>query len=170
MAAGLLAVWSLLNAGRDRRSLFAFNVSHVAWGLLSAFFLYAVFWAGDHLSRTILDFATGQIESIYSRKEQLAFWKIALLLFFIIAPAEEIFWRGMVQRVISVKTGAIWGWLAAALIYAAVHLWAANFVLFMAALICGLFWGWIYMKFGTLWPGIVSHAVWDLLIFLVVPL
>jgi membrane protease YdiL (CAAX protease family) len=170
IAAGLLAAWSLVHAGRDRRSLFAFDTSHIAWGLMSAFLLYAVFWAGNYLSRVILDFAAGQIESIYMRREQLGHREIALLLFFVIAPAEEIFWRGMVQRILSGKFGSISGWLAAALIYAAVHLWAGNFVLFMAALICGLFWGWIYMRFGSLWPGIISHAVWDILVFLIVPL
>jgi membrane protease YdiL (CAAX protease family) len=170
IAAGLLAAWSLFQAGRDRRSLFAFDTSHIAWGLMSAFLLYAVFWAGNYLSRAIFDFAAGQIESIYMRREQLGHREIALLLFFVIAPAEEIFWRGMVQRILSGKFGSISGWLAAALIYAAVHLWAGNFVLFMAALICGLFWGWIYMRFGSLWPGIISHAVWDILVFLIVPL
>lgn len=170
IAAGLLASWSLVYAGRDRKSMFFFETSHIAWGVLSAFLLYAVFWAGDFLSQIIFDFAAGQIESIYARREQSSIWVIAPLLFFIIAPAEEIFWRGMVQRIFSRRIGSIWGWLAAALIYAVVHLWAANFVLFMAALICGLFWGWIYMRFGSLWPGIISHAIWDILIFLIAPL
>lgn len=169
-AAGLLAAWSIVFSGDDRRVLFEFKKSHIFWGLLSAVILYAVFWTGGFLSRLLFDFASGQIDSIYSNKVHMDHWKIGLLLFFWIGPAEEIFWRGMVQRVLSKRYDPVIGWILAALIYAVVHLWAANFILFMAALICGLFWGWIYMRFRSLWPAIISHAVWDVAIFLILPL
>ncbi len=170
VAAGLLAAWSIAFSGDDRRALFEFKRNYIFWGLFSAAVLYVVFWSGDFLSRVIFDFASHQIDSIYDKRAQMDHWKIGLLLFFLIGPAEEIFWRGMVQRVLSKKYDAVIGWIAGAFIYAAVHLWAANFVLFMAALICGLFWGWIYMRFRSLWPAIISHAVWDVMIFLVLPL
>ncbi len=169
-AAGLLAAWSIVFSGHDRRALFEFKRSYIFWGLLSAVVLYAVFWAGDFLSRLIFDFTSQQIDSIYSNKAQMDHWKIGLLLFLWIGPAEEIFWRGMVQRILAERYDRVFGWIAAALIYAGVHLWAANFMLFTAALICGLFWGWIYMRFGSLWPAIISHAVWDVAIFLIIPL
>ncbi len=169
-AAGFLAAWSIIFSGDDRRALFEFKKSYIFWGLFSAVVLYAVFWSGDFLSRVMFDFASHQIDSIYDKRAQMDHWKIGLLLFFLIGPAEEIFWRGMVQRVLSKKYDAVVGWIVAAFIYAAVHLWAANFVLFMAALICGLFWGWIYMRFRSLWPAIISHAVWDVAIFLILPL
>jgi len=168
-AAGILAIWSIVAAGERRGQLFKFRLSYFFLGLISAAFLYMVFWAGDFISTRIFSFASGQIESIYGNKGQLAEWKIALLLFFWIGPAEEIFWRGMVQRILAINFGGNIGWLAASFLYAAVHLWAANFVLFMAALIAGLFWGWLYKRFGSLWPGIVSHGVWDVVIFLVLP-
>lgn len=168
--AGLLAAWSIAFSGADRRALFEFKKSYIFWGLLSAVILYAIFWAGNFLFCLIFGFASGQIDSIYSNKAQMDHWKIGLLLFFWIGPAEEIFWRGMVQRVLSKRYGRIFGWVVAAIIYAGVHLWAANLILFMAALICGLFWGWIYMRFRSLWPAIISHAVWDVAIFLILPL
>lgn len=168
-AAGILAIWSIVAAGEKRGQLFKFRLGYFFLGLLSAAFLYMVFWAGDFISSRILSFASGQIESIYGNKGQLAEWKIAVLLFFWIGPAEEIFWRGMVQRILATNFGSNIGWLAASILYAAVHLWAANFVLFMAAFIAGLFWGWLYKRFGTLWPGIVSHSIWDVAIFLVLP-
>lgn len=169
VASGLLAVWSIIFAGDERKQLFEFNRYHIYWGLISALILYFVFWLGDYFSKLLLEFASGQIDSIYDNKVQLQPWKIGLLLFFWIGPAEEIFWRGMVQRTLAKKFGATYGWILAGFIYAGVHLWAANFVLFMAALICGLFWGWIYKRFDSLWPGIISHAVWDVVIFLILP-
>ena len=169
-ATGLLAVWSILFSGADRAALFEFKKSYIFWGLLSAVVLYAVFWIGGSLSRLIFDFAPEQIDSIYGNRAQMDHWKIGLLLLLWIGPAEEIFWRGMVQGILAERYGRIFGWIVAVLIYAGVHLWAANFMLFLAALICGLFWGWIYMRFGSLWPAIISHAVWDVTIFLIIPL
>jgi membrane protease YdiL (CAAX protease family) len=169
-AAGILALWSIITAGEKRGQLFKFRLSYFFLGLISAAFLYIVFWTGDFLSTRFVPFAAHEIQSIYSNKGQLDDWKIALLLFFWIGPAEEIFWRGMVQRILATNFGNNIGWFLAALIYAAVHLWAANLVLFMAAFIAGLFWGWLYKRFGSLWPGIVSHSIWDVAIFLVLPL
>jgi membrane protease YdiL (CAAX protease family) len=168
-ASGILAAWSLAWAGDSRKNLFRFKLSYILWGLLSAAILYMIFWLGDAISTRILSFASGQIDAIYGNKGRLDPRLVGLLLFFWIGPAEEIFWRGLVQRALAQHFGANFGWLAGALIYAAVHLWAGNFVLFMAALIAGLFWGWIYKHFGSLWPGIISHSVWDVAIFLVLP-
>jgi membrane protease YdiL (CAAX protease family) len=170
VAAGLLAAWSIVFSGADRRALFEFRKSYIIWGLLSAAILYAVFWIGDYFSRLIFDFASPQIDWIYDRKAQMDPWTIGFMMLFWIGPAEEIFWRGMVQRVLAGRYGPISGWIAAALIYAGVHLWAGNLILFMTALIGGLFWGWIYMRSGSLWPAIISHAIWDVTIFLIIPL
>jgi membrane protease YdiL (CAAX protease family) len=128
-----------------------------------------IFWLGNLVSTWILPLAPAQVDAIYGNKAQLDARIVGLLLFFWIGPAEEIFWRGMVQRELSEFFGRNMGWIAGALIYAGVHLWAGNFILFMAALIAGLYWGWLYKRFGSLWPGIISHSIWDVTIFLVAP-
>ena len=168
-AAGILALWSIILSGKKREKLFQFRSRHILIGIIAAAILYIIFWAGDAISTRIFTFASGQIDSIYGNKTSLDGWKIGLLLFFWIGPAEEIFWRGMVQRTLSDYFGDYAGWITGALIYAAVHLWAGNFVLFMAALIAGFFWGWIYKRYGSLWPGIISHSLWDVVIFLLMP-
>jgi membrane protease YdiL (CAAX protease family) len=169
-AAGILAIWAIIWAERSRRKkLFEFHLSYILWGIGSAALLYGVFWVGNAISIQLFPFASGQIAAVYGNKAQLDPLKIGLLLMLWIGPAEEIFWRGMLQRILAQKFGANFGWIAGALIYAAVHIWAMNFMLFMAALICGLYWGWIYKRFGSLWPGIISHALWDVFIFLIIP-
>jgi uncharacterized protein len=170
IAAGLLAVWSIVNAREFRKRLFRFNTTYCFWGVLSAVILYAIFWLGNIIAIKIFPFAADQINAVYFNKSQLDIWEIAILLFFWIGPAEEIFWRGMIQRTLANYFGAVSGWIVGALIYGAVHLWAANLMLFISAIICGLYWGWLYKKFGSLWPGIISHAIWDILIFLIFPL
>jgi uncharacterized protein len=169
-AAGLLAIWSIYRAGDYRSRLFRFDLRQFLWGVFSALALYFIFWIGNFISTRIFPLAAGQIAAVYANRADLESYKIALLLFFWIGPAEEIFWRGMVQRTLSSYFGKNTGWILGAIIYSAVHLWAANLMLCGAALICGLFWGHLYKKFGSLWPGIISHVIWDLLIFLIFPL
>jgi membrane protease YdiL (CAAX protease family) len=43
-------------------------------------------------------------------------------------------------------------------------------MLVVAALTAGILWGGMYLRFGRLWPGIISHVAWDLTVFLLVPL
>jgi membrane protease YdiL (CAAX protease family) len=87
-----------------------------------------------------------------------------------IGPAEEIFWRGLVQQRLETRLGR-WGALAtASILYAAVHAWSMNLMLVAAALLCGLAWGFLFARTRNLWPCIISHAIWDVAIFVAFPL
>lgn len=171
IASGLLAVLSFIinkKEGNNKR-LFYFEPHHIFIGILTAVLLYILFFAGDWVSKLIFNFADKQVTGIYGNKSLLDAKIIGLLLFFFIGPAEEIFWRGFVQDTLQEKFGDNKGWIIASLVYAGVHIFAMNFMLFMAALICGLFWGYIFKKYKSLWPGIISHAIWDLVIFVIFP-
>ena len=169
-ASSILAFWSLFAMRESRSKLFHFKSSHLLWGVLSALTLYAIFWVGDQISVKYLPFAEGQIASIYARKGQLSQAVVTLLLFFLIGPAEEIFWRGMIQRLLAHRYGSTAGWLIASIIYGLVHLWSVNFMLLAAAITASLFWGWAYKRSQNLWPVVISHALWDVLIFVIAPI
>ncbi len=62
------------------------------------------------------------------------------------------------------------GWLVGSVLYAAVHISSFNFMLVGAAGVAGLFWGFMYWRLGTLWPVVISHAVWTCLAFAVAPI
>lgn len=181
IATTFLVVWSLSDAKKEPPPLlggsawtfqeaFAFKLSHIWIGLIAAAVLYGVFFVGDRISSTLFDFAKPQVAGIYSTKTQAPPWVIGALLLFWIGPAEEIFWRGYVQRRFSAKLGEWKGLIVATLIYALIHIWSFNFMLVMAALICGVFWALMYRHYKSVWPGIISHAVWDLVIFVLLPI
>ena len=138
-------------------------------GLLSALFLYLLFFAGNYLSRRWFDFAGSGIENVYAFKGDAAGIRIALLMMFVIGPGEEIFWRGYLQRKISARTGKWAGLILALVLYTGVHIFTGNFMLIMAALICGLFWGWMYLKYESMLINVISHTVWDIVVFLLLP-
>jgi len=169
LLAGLGLYFNHRNGEAINYRLYFFEPKYILIGIVSAALLYIVFYTGDIVSKIILPFADRQIVGVYNNKSLLDPAVIGLLLLFIIGPAEEIFWRGFIQDTLAEKFGDDKGWIVASLIYGAVHIVAMNFMLFMAALICGLFWGWMFKKYRSVWPGIISHALWDLTIFVLLP-
>ena len=139
-------------------------------GVAAAASLYTIFWLGNNLSQFLFAFAKPQIASIYGIRTQGEAIAISLILLFITSPGEEIFWRGFVQRRLMERFGARNGWLSASAIYAAVHIASGNFMLTMAALVAGLFWGWLYQREQNLVPCIVSHSIWTVTIFILLPI
>ncbi len=155
---------------RDILKQFQWNWQSIGIGLLAAVVLWVVFYFGEFFSSLLFGFAREQVDGIYAMKEnQNKLW-IALGLFFIMGPAEEIFWRGYVQQKFIDKYGEWKGLIFATLIYALVHIWSFNFMLVMSALVCGVFWGVMYRYNKNLVPLIISHAVWDVMVFILLPI
>jgi len=169
-ATTVLMTLSLIAGRKELKVVYNFKYSHIAIGLVSAAVLYLVFYLGNSISNILFDFSREQVSNIYSTKEQADKIFIGLALLLWIGPAEEVFWRGFVQHRLMNQFGGVKGMLITTAIYALVHIWAFNFILFMAALICGLFWGWMYYKYKSLVPAIISHAVWDAFIFVILPI
>lgn len=147
------------------------NVSNVWLGLAIAAVLWGVFWTGDKVSSWLFDFARPQVNLIYGMKAGESPWLLSALMLLLIGPAEEIFWRGYVQRTLSLRWGADAGFVVATALYSLVHAGSCNFMLVMAALVAGVVWGGLY----RLWPErlsalIVSHAVWDAAVFIWFPI
>ncbi len=139
-------------------------------GVLSAIFLYAIFFVGKHVSECVFPFAAGQIGRVYATRSEWNPWIVGVCLFVWIGPAEEIFWRGFVQRRLGRRFGPFWAFSQTLVLYTLVHVWSLNLMLLVAAFVCGFVWGAMYWKYGSVRPGLISHAVWDVLIFGVFPL
>lgn len=144
-------------------------------GVALAFAMWGIFWVGDKASTWLFDFARHEVDAVYSMKHGLPSWLIGLLLVFLIGPAEELFWRGYVQRTLSRILGgkrpADLAFIITAAVYALIHIWSFNFMLVMAALVAGLVWGLVYRICPKALPAlIVSHALWDVLVFVIFPI
>lgn len=147
------------------------DFSNVLLGIIIAAALWVVFYIGDMVSTWMFGFARGQVNLIYGMKSGMSPWLLSILLLFIIGPAEEIFWRGFVQRKLSALLTPDKGWIIATLLYALVHVGSCNFMLVMASLVAGAVWGTLYRffpeKFGAI---ILSHALWDAAVFVWFPI
>ena len=168
-SAATLAILSLL-LQPNRKERIRIDARAVALGLASAAILYFIFWTGKAVSEVILPFSGGQIGGIYDKGAGTPMWVIALLLFFVTGPSEELYWRGYLQKNLMMRYGQWQGWLLATAIYAAVHIWSFNFMLIGAAAVAGAFWGAMYWRLKNLAPVIISHSVWSAVIFAVFPM
>jgi len=169
ISAATLALLSLWLQSNQIQAL-KFDAAAVLLGLLSAAVLYLIFWVGNTVASLLLSFAGQQIEGVYDKGAGTPMWVIALLLFFITGPAEELYWRGYLQKNLMVRFGPWRGWLLATVLYAAVHIWSLNFMLIGAAFVAGAFWGAMYWRFKNLAPVIISHSIWSTVIFAVFPI
>ena len=170
ISASILATAGLTLSRSKWRSLFHFKRRYLWLGPLSAALLYGVFWTGRELSTVLFPFASREISNVYVNKAQLDVRLIGLLLLFIMGPAEEIYWRGFVQRSLSERLGAAKGLLLTTAVYTFIHVSVFNSILLVAAAVCGFFWGWLYQREQSLIPVILSHSIWDVLIFVLFPL
>lgn len=139
-------------------------------GILSAAILYAIFFIGNLASRSIFNFASNNIENVYSLKEGAARIRITLYIGLLIGPAEELIWRAYIQEKFSTYLSPTLSLSLATLFYISIHWGSFNIMLLLAALVCGLFWGLLYLKYKSVWLNIVSHTLWDVAVFIVFPL
>ena len=167
---GALAILSLVLDGQAILPLLRLRPSDLAWGLGSAALLYGVFFAGDRMSALLFSFAPTQVGGIYGLAGKGSHVAIGLLLGLVLGPGEEIFWRGFLQRRLMSLLGPWTGFVVASLVYGGVHIASGNFMLVMAALVAGTFWGFMYVRLGRLWPLVISHVVWDIVVFLLLPI
>ncbi len=140
-----------------------------ALGVLSAAALYAVFAAGRVVALRLLPFAGSGIWQVYALKDGVPLLRVALLIGLVIGPGEELFWRGFFQDRTAATTKPAFGFVLTAMLYTAVHLASGNIMLVLAAAVCGVFWGWLYLRFRSPVLNIVSHTLWDLAVFVVFP-
>jgi uncharacterized protein len=143
--------------------------SFLTLGFLSGLGLFGVFWLGSSLIELLNLPFSSQISRLYSRFSPDIFWHY-LVLVLIIAPGEELFWRGFIQKRLGryfnlKKTIGL-----SVIFYASVHLYSGEFILVLAAIIAGLAWSILYAWKRSMPLVIVSHIVFDLLLFVFLPL
>jgi hypothetical protein len=165
---GITLGWLALMTSRRSRAA-RIRPWHVPLGLLSAAVLYLTFQIGDWFARRYVPAGDAQIREIYALRTIRPRGEIAARLATIIGPAEELFWRGLIQAALMRRFGRWRGAALAAGAYGGVHVTSGNFTLLGAAGVAGAHWCALYAAGVPLGALIVSHVAWDVWIFLVQP-
>jgi membrane protease YdiL (CAAX protease family) len=126
-----------------------------AVGVASGVVLYAVFWIGEQVLVILLPTLAAEVGDLYDVRGETKPAYVPLILA-VAAPAEELFFRGLVQQRAGIAIAVV--------VYGAVHLWERKVILVLAAVLGGLYWGALLSLTGGLVAPVVSHLVWAMLI------
>jgi uncharacterized protein len=141
----------------------------VGMGVLSGVTLYLLFLAGALLVRGTPLWPG--VQSVADLTRTTAPGAVAaLVIVFGTSPSEEVLWRGAVFARLTRRYGP--GWrpvVVTTLVYALFVGLSGSLVLPLAALVCGAVWARQRQVTGSIVPGLVSHALWSLLMFLYIP-
>ena len=143
-------------------------IQYLFLGAISGFLLDIVFWLGIRA----LDFLqlphNRSIENLYKWFAPSLFWQY-LALVLVAAPGEELFWRGFIQKRLLKNFTPTVSILTASILYASVHIYSGSFLLVLAAFLSGLVWGYLYFLKRSMPLVIVSHIIFDLMVFIILP-
>jgi membrane protease YdiL (CAAX protease family) len=140
----------------------------VAMGLLSGLALYALFLVGALVVRETLLWP--HVQRVVELARTTAPGVAVLVIVFGTSPSEEVLWRGAVFARLTRRYGAGWRPVVLTAVWYAVFVGLSGSVaLLLAALLCGTVWARQRQVTGSLVPGLVSHTLWSLLMFLYIP-
>ncbi|MGF6951326.1 membrane protease YdiL (CAAX protease family) [Neobacillus sp. B4I6] len=143
-------------------------IQFILLGSISGFLLYFVFRAGIRGMEILQLPIDTSIKNLYNWYAPSLFWQY-LALVLVAAPGEELFWRGFIQKRLSKYLNPVVSILSASILYASVHIYSGSFLLVLAAFISGFVWGYLYFFKKSMPLVIVSHIIFDLLIFIILP-
>ncbi len=144
---------------------------NILYGLLSGIILYALFFIGSLLIDWLqLKDLAKDVKQLYKTFSPSSLWHY-LVLFSIIIPGEEIFWRGYIQkRLDDFKLQPSLIVLLSAILYTLPMLYSQNLALVIAGSFAGLVWAILYQWKKSLPLVIVSHLVFDCILLIILPL
>lgn len=159
-----LALWFL---GERRRVWLSLNFRSLVLGLVSGGLLVLATWGVLSIAGLLNPDWREWLLQPMAMKEALAPAIAIPLLFFPIIPGEEIVWRGAVMLPLVERWGRVVGICVAALLFAAAHVMLGSVPILLAAVALGAVWGALTIWTRSLWPALVCHLVWDLMILYV---
>ncbi len=85
---------------------------------------------------------------------------VAMIAGLVIAPLEEVFWRGVVQPSLGAGRPPLVATAIGTVAFLSFHLPTLRLPLIGAALLGGLAWGWLRERTEGLAAPVVAHAIW----------
>ena len=161
----VLIAYSMFQGDVDDESSF---FQYIFIGAISGLLLYAIFWVGHMLIGVFSLPFDKEIRKLYKWYAPSLFWQYMALIL-VAAPGEELFWRGFVQKRLMNYFKPITAILIGACLYASVSIYSGSTLLIFASLVSGVIWGMLYLWKKSMPLIIVSHIIFDLMIFMVLP-
>lgn len=128
-------------------------------GIVVGLALYAATAVFVRAARRIAVFERG-MRDVYDQRHGLSLPAALVLAAVVVAPCEEIFWRGLFQTRLSVAAGAAAGAAITLAVYAAANAASASLPITTGAVVSGAVWGTLAWWTGGVLSPMLCHAMW----------
>ncbi|MGI8385588.1 CPBP family intramembrane glutamic endopeptidase [Robertmurraya sp. P23] len=142
---------------------------YITYGVISGISLFGLFYLGNFLLHMIDFPLKGSVAKLYKQMSPTQIWQY-IVLFLIIIPGEEIFWRGFILKRLLVRIKILPSILLSTLLYTSVNIYSGSSHLILASIVAGLVWSSLYVWKKSIPLLIVSHLVFDLFLLVLFPL
>ncbi|MFW2388747.1 MAG: lysostaphin resistance A-like protein [Polyangiales bacterium] len=171
---GAAAAISLIALGLGARSslLAAFrspSAVNVAAGFVVGLGMSLLTWWLYPLSVDLFRPIQGEVETLYALLREPPGPIRAFPVLLLVVAAEELVWRGLAIDLFSKAWGPWRAVLLSALLYVLPQVALGSALLMIVALLCGLLWGGLRVRFGGLAAPFIAHLIWNLLVFVLYP-
>lgn len=109
------------------------------------------------------------VEGLYDQRKGLSLPMALVLAALVVAPGEELFWRGLFQSRSVELFGALGGAAAAWLTYAAANVASRNLPVIVGAVVAGAVWSGLTFYTHGILASLLCHVVWTALMVSVPP-
>ncbi|WP_338469990.1 type II CAAX endopeptidase family protein [Niallia sp. XMNu-256] len=161
----ILISYSILNEKADVHTTF---IKNTFYGILSGFVLFFIFLLGNLTIEFFNIPLKREITGLYRYFAPSSFWHY-LILFLVIVPGEEIFWRGFIQKRLERKHDVRFAIILSTILYASIQIYSGYIIHIIAALFGGIFWGALYSWKRSIRINIISHIVFSVCLFILFP-
>ncbi|TQR11663.1 CPBP family intramembrane glutamic endopeptidase [Psychrobacillus soli] len=148
----------------DELNTIHYLILSIAFGALTYALLFIGYKLVDFTSFT----STKSINSFIRKFGPSSIWHFFLLLF-IIAPGEEIFWRGFIQQQLKKYLPPVFAIVVGAALFSFSFAFSGFWLGVLAAFIIGLVFGLLYEWKKSMPLIILAHIIMLILLFLVIP-
>lgn len=149
----------------DEVQTWEFLIFGVGYGTLT----YGLIAAGFHLFSIFSNQTILSVENFLESYGPTTVWHY-LLLMLIIAPGEELFWRGFIQQKLKAYMSPFFAVVTAALLFGFSLSFSGFWLGVIAACFSGFIWGLLYEWKRSMPLIIIAHITMTILLFLVLPL
>jgi membrane protease YdiL (CAAX protease family) len=140
--------------------VFGIGYGTLTYGLIATAYRFASIFTDD---------AAVSVERFLSVYGPTTIWHY-LLLMLIIAPGEELFWRGFIQQKLKDYMSPFFAVLLASLLFGLSMSFSGFWLGVLAAFTSGMLWGLLYEWKKSMPLIIIAHITMTILLFLVLPL
>lgn len=137
----------------------------IGYGVLT----YVIIAGGYKLLEIIPVFSTSSVDHFISKFGPNAIWHYLLLLF-IVAPAEELFWRGFIQQQLKRWLSPFYAVILSSALFGLSLIFSGFWIGVLGAFLSGLIWGFIYEWKKSMPLIVIAHITMLILLFLILPL